>query len=239
MSATMVTPGMSFSESRIAAKRGARNCRLSWVSSTTLRLAAEAVADVGRRRVAEHLAGEILRRVQQRSRRRRHHGADIGAATRSSAAGCGRATADRPARRPPRRPSSGRNAWTCSIIFARIVVGERDAKIEPAVVGRQREAVANALHELPLVVLREGQHLLQARAARCMPARPRRRAEHFRHGDARRTVLRVAARQPRGRSRATSDKPDESPAPAGTDQAPIIDACREHQRLVRPHGDCR
>ena len=35
MSATIVTPGMSFSESRIATKRGARNCRLSCVSSTT------------------------------------------------------------------------------------------------------------------------------------------------------------------------------------------------------------
>ena len=38
MSATIVTPGMSFSESRMATKRGARNCRLSCVSSTTLAL---------------------------------------------------------------------------------------------------------------------------------------------------------------------------------------------------------
>ena len=79
MSATMVTPGMSFSESRIATNRGARNCRLSWVSSTTLRLAAEPVADVGGRRIAQHLAGQILRRVEERGRGRRHDGADIGA----------------------------------------------------------------------------------------------------------------------------------------------------------------
>ena len=38
MSATMVTPGMSLRESRMATKRGARNWRLSWVSSTTLAL---------------------------------------------------------------------------------------------------------------------------------------------------------------------------------------------------------
>ena len=38
MSATMLAPGMSRSESRNATKRGARNSRLSWVSSTTLAL---------------------------------------------------------------------------------------------------------------------------------------------------------------------------------------------------------
>ena len=44
-----------------------------------LRLAAELVVDVGRRRVAQHLAGQILRRVEQRGRGRRHDGADIAA----------------------------------------------------------------------------------------------------------------------------------------------------------------
>jgi hypothetical protein len=38
MSATMLAPGMSRRESRNATKRGARNSRLSWVSSTTLAL---------------------------------------------------------------------------------------------------------------------------------------------------------------------------------------------------------
>ncbi len=40
MSATMTTPGMSLKVSRIAVKRGARNCRLSWVSNTTFALPA-------------------------------------------------------------------------------------------------------------------------------------------------------------------------------------------------------
>jgi hypothetical protein len=42
-----------------------------------LRLAAEARADVGGRRIAQDPAGEILRRVQQRRRGGRHDGADI------------------------------------------------------------------------------------------------------------------------------------------------------------------
>ena len=44
-----------------------------------------------------------------------------------------------------------------------VVVGKRAAILEPPVLGGRRQAVIDALHELPLVVLREGQNLGQAR----------------------------------------------------------------------------
>ena len=58
MSATMLAPGMSRGESRNATKRGARNSRLSWVSSTTLALPPPAL-DMRARRIAETLPVDV------------------------------------------------------------------------------------------------------------------------------------------------------------------------------------
>ena len=52
-----------------------------------------------------------------------------------------------------------------------VVVGQGPAIFEAAILGGHAQPVIDALHELALVVLREGQHLLQARgrtARRCV-----------------------------------------------------------------------
>ena len=70
-----------------------------------------------------------------------------------------------------------------------IVVGQRPAILKAAVLGGHCEAVVDALHELALVVLREGEHLLEARRRRAGGGIRIERLEDGRRRDARRAVL--------------------------------------------------
>ena len=51
-----------------------------------------------------------------------------------------------------------------------VVVGEGDAIFKSAILGRHGQPMVDALHELALIVLREGQHLAQPRGRACRRA---------------------------------------------------------------------
>ena len=162
MSATMVTPGMAFEA--VAHGGEARRQELDLVlrQEHDVGLAAELVVDVGDRRVGQRLAGRVLRRVEERGRRRRHDGADIAAGPHDLL----EAVAQR--RRIDRRRDDGadlRGEEELDLLdhLGRVVVGERAAVFEPAILGGHGQPVVDALHELALIVLRERQHLAQAR----------------------------------------------------------------------------
>ena len=127
-----------------------------------VRLAAELVVDVGGRRVGERLPGLVLRGVEQRRRRRRHDGADIAARPHDflEAVAQGRRI-DR--RGDDAADLGGEKELDLLDHLGGVVVGERPAILESAILGGRSQPVVDALHELALVVLREGQHLLEAR----------------------------------------------------------------------------
>ena len=156
----MVTPGMSFSESRMATKRGASGRDAVLRQEHDIGLAAQPLLYVGGRVVAERLSRQILRGVEQRCRGRRHDGADIDA-------GPHRLLEDR----AERRRIDGRHGDPADILGEElphllglpggVVAGEKRSVSEPAVARRHGEAGADALDELALIVLQEGQLLRQ------------------------------------------------------------------------------
>ena len=177
MSATIVTPGMSLQ--RIADRDEARREELHAVLRQQHHVgrAAELVADVGRGVVAEHLAGQILRRIEDRRRRRRHHGADIGARPDRPAAAPARAPPDRPAASPPRRTARA----TKSLDLPRLQRRDRCRRPRPRRRARDPSAacsrpVPDALDELAVVVLREAERLLEPGRHARRPAQSRRTA---------------------------------------------------------------
>ena len=133
-----------------------------------LGLAAETRPDIGRRLLPKHLAGQILRRIQQRGRRRRHDRPDIGAGPDHLLRAGERRRIDRrddhrANLRVQRTPHlldhhGGDRCW-----LGRPVYSARGPS--PPVQPR-----GDALHELAFVVLRESQ-TFRSPGGGCRPAR--------------------------------------------------------------------
>ena len=124
--------------------------------------AAQPVADVRRRCVTQHLAREVLRRVQDLGGRRRNHGADIAPAPHELL------QAGRQRRRIDGRGDNGTDAGASELSYLldhqrRVVAREGDPEFETAVAGGERQSAGDALHELAFVVLCEGQNPVEAR----------------------------------------------------------------------------
>src|ERR1700733_15800991 len=110
----------------------------------------------------KHPAGQILRRVQQRGRGRRHDGPNIGAGPNHLL---------QMARY--RRRIDGRYDQCATLRIQKaldlldhlygIIVGFREPEFQSAVLRRQGQSAGDVLHELALIVLGKGEHGLKSR----------------------------------------------------------------------------
>ena len=120
------------------------------------RLAPEPALDIRGGRVAEHLARQILRRIEERGRRWRHDRSDVGTVPHDllKAAAQGR----RIDRRSDHRAHIGL-AKPLDLLdhLFRVVVGQRNLEFKAPLLGGHRKALRHALHELTFVVLHKRQ----------------------------------------------------------------------------------
>jgi hypothetical protein len=154
-----------------------------------LRLTLEAGLDIACRLVAEDLAGQVLRRVQQGSCRRRDHRSDISAGPNglldhgADGLRVDRGNDQRAAVRAHELPHLLHH-------HDGIVVRLIDLVGQPTVPGCQLQTPGDALHELPPVVLRESQRLAKTGRSRTSRSVRIERWKHHRPGNARRPLLR-------------------------------------------------
>ena len=160
MSATIVTPGMC--PQRIAHGGETRCQKLQAVmrQQHDLGLSAKPRANVICRRFRQNFAGQILRRVQHRRRRRRHDRTHIGARAMTFF------KARRQRRRIDRRHDHrarliGRNVATCLIISTGSLLAKATLIAEAPRPRRGFQPASRALHEFAPVVLHEYQLFLQ------------------------------------------------------------------------------